>query len=394
MRFGMRRRGALALTVVAAAVVTSVLAASAPAAHRAGTVKIGVIQTASGPQSTNFQLASQAVAAAVAYVNQTNLAGTKIGIVNADDAADPRTAADACNRLVNQNGVKIVIGFESTPARAACDPILMAKNIPYIAGQPSAGDFCPTNMFLVGTIPNQQDGPLVNYLYKKGHRKFYFVGSNFSSGKTTATLLANLLKAKQGAELVGTSFEPFGTSDWSAEIAKIAASGADTIVDFIIGDDDIAFWKQVANDPRVSKLSRVDPLISSAQAKALGGDATGIYSSNSWIQSIKTKGNKLYLQWLTKKFGKKAQPDPQGAHLWDAVLIAATALKQAGSTDGAKLTSTIASLRLTTSASGIITFQPKNKGFLVLPVFISQIAANGQFKLVAGYSHVYPLPSC
>lgn len=393
MRFGMGRRGLLALTAVVTAVATAVLAASALGAQRAGTVKIGVIQTASGPQSTNLQIANQAVAAAVAYANKTNLAGTKIAIVNADDGADPRTAADACNRLVNQDGVSIVIGFESTPARAACDPILATKSIPYIAGQPSAGDFCPANMFLVGTIPNQQDGPLVNYLYKKGHRKFYFVGSNFSSGKTTAALLGKLLKAKSGASLLATSFEPFGTSDWSAEIAKIASSGADTIFDTIIGNDDIAFWKQVANDPRVSKLARVDPLISSAQVSALGSDATGIYSSNSWIAGLKTKGSKLYLQWLTKKYGKNALPDPQGAHMWDAVLIAAAALKKTGSSDGAKLTRAISSLRLA-GASGIITYQPKNKGFLVLPVFVSQVAANGDFKLVAGYSHVFPLPSC
>jgi urea transport system substrate-binding protein len=394
MRFGMRRRSLLFVAVTAALVATaSVLAATALAAPRATTVKIGFVQTASGAQSTNSQLASQAVAAAVAYVNKVNLAGAKIQIVSADDAADPRTAADACNRLVNQDGVKVVIGFESTPARAACDPFLTAKNIPYIAGQPSAGDFCPANMFLVGTIPNQQDGPLVNYLYKKGHRSVYFVGSDFSSGHTTATLLDKLLKAKSGASLAGTSFEPFGTSDWSAEIAKIAASGADTIFDTIIGNDDISFWKQVANDPRVSKLARVDPLLSTAQVSALGSDATGIYSSNSWIQTLKTKGNALYLQWLTKKFGTKALPDPQGAHLWDAVLVAATAIKKAGSTDGAKLTSTIASLKLT-GAGGIVTYQPKNKGFLVLPVFISQVGSDGSFKLVAGYSHVYPLPSC
>ena len=393
MRFGMGRRGLLALTAVATVVMTAALAAAALGAARAGTVKIGVIQTASGPQSTNFQLASQAVAAAVAYVNKTNLAGRKIAIVNADDGADPRTAADACNRLVNQDGVSIVIGFESTPARAACDPILAQKSIPYIAGQPSAGDFCPANMFLVGTIPNQQDGPLVNALYKQGHRKFYFVGSNFSSAKTTASLLGKLLEAKSGASLAGTSYEPFGTTDWSAEIAKIASSGADTIFDTIIGNDDIAFWKQVANDPRVSKLARVDPLLSSAQVSALGADAAGIYSSNSWIQSLKTKGNKLYLQWLTKKFGSKAQPDPQGAHMWDAVIIAATALKKAGTTDGAVLTRTIASLRVV-GAGGIATYQARNKGFLVLPVFVSQVTSAGDFKLVAGYSHVFPLPSC
>lgn len=393
MRFGIRRRGLLALAAVGAAVATAALATGALGAPSAGTVKIGVIQTASGPQSTNFTLASQAVAAAVAYVNKSNLAGRKIAIVNADDGADPRTAADACNRLVNQDGVSIVIGFESTPARAACDPILMKKDIPYIAGQPSAGDFCPANMFLVGTIPNQQDGPMVNALYKHGHRKFYFVGSNFSSSKTTANYLDKILKAKSGAALVGASYAPFGTSDWSAEIAKVAASGADTIIDTIIGNDDIAFWKQVANDPRVSKLARVDPLLSSAQVKALGSDATGIYSSNSWIQSLKTKGNKLYLQWLTKKFGSKAQPDPQGAHMWDAVIIAATALKKAGTTNGAALTRTISSLRVA-GAGGIVTYQPNNKGFLVLPVFVSQVTAKGDFKLVAGYSHVYPLPSC
>lgn len=390
MRMDLRRLGRVTGSFVVALVVVGAIAGTAsPARQKQAPYKIGFIATSTGSQATNFELARQGILAAGRVVNQRNLAGRPLAMTFADDGGSPQGAANACNRLVNQAHVQAIIGFESTPARAACNPYLLPKNIPYIAGQPSAGDFCPTNMFLTGFIPNQQIGTMIKYLKKKGIKTVYFVANNFSSAKTAAAAL----QAGLGNGVLGTSYEPFGTTDWSGEISKIASSKAEAIVDILVGNDEVSFWKAVANDPRVSGLLKFDPLLTSALAKATGPAINGVYTVNTYLPALPNKQNAYYKQVLTKRFGSKATPDAQSVELWNAVMVLAKALKTAGSTDGAKV---IASLSRTsiTGPSGTITYTPKSKGFSTQTVFVGQADAAGDFKVLANYGKIPPVPTC
>src|SRR3954468_13952773 len=63
---------------------------------------IGWVTGFTGSQATNAASATQGLQAALAYVNKNNVAGRTIKVYYADDAATPTTAADVCNRLINQ----------------------------------------------------------------------------------------------------------------------------------------------------------------------------------------------------------------------------------------------------------------------------------------------------
>jgi urea transport system substrate-binding protein len=390
VRMNFRRLSRVTGSVVVGLVVVGAVAGTAsPAPQAQAPYKIGFIATSTGSQATNFELARQGILAAGRVVNQRNLAGRPLTITFTDDGGSPQGAADACNRLVNQAHVQAIIGFESTPARAACNPYLLPKNIPYIAGQPSAGDFCPTNMFLTGFIPNQQIGTMIKYLKKKGVSTVYFVGNNFSSAKTAAAAL----QAGMGDGVLGTSYEPFGTTDWSGEISKIASSKAQAIVDILVGNDEVAFWKAVANDPRVSGLVKFDPLLTTALAKATGSAINGVYTVNTYLPALPSKQNAYYKATLAKRFGSKATPDAQSVELWSAVMVLAKALKSAGSTDGAKVIAALGKTSIT-GPSGKITYSPTSKGFSTQTVFVGQADANGNFKVLASYGKIAPVPTC
>jgi branched-chain amino acid transport system substrate-binding protein len=390
--FALKRPGRLVGVVAAAVTVLAVLAGSAsPATSAKGEpYKIGFIATSSGSQSTNFELARQGILAALRVANQNNLAGRPLEMKFADDGGNPQSAAQACNRLVNQDHVQAIIGFESTPARAACNPYLLPNNIPYVAGQPSAGDFCPPNMFLTGFIPNQQIGTMVKYLTKKkGVKTVYFVGNNFSSAKTAAAAVQSGI----GDGLLGTSYEPFGTTDWSGEISKIASAKPDAIVVILVGNDEVSFWKQVANDPRVSGLVKFDPLLTTALAKATGPGIKGVYSTNTYFPALPSKQNAYYKNVLGKRFGSKAVADAQSAELWDAVMVLSKALKSAGSTDGKKVLDALTKTSIS-GPSGSIRYTPSSKGFSTQTVFVAQADASGDFKVLASYGKVPPVPTC
>jgi ABC-type branched-subunit amino acid transport system substrate-binding protein len=357
------------------------------------TFTLGFITPASGPQATSYVATRQGVEAAISVVNEKNLAGRKLVMKFADDGNDPRTATQACKRLVQKDKIQGMVGFEATPTRSACNPALQAKSIPYVAGQPSAGDYCPPNMFLNGLIPNQLFKPVIEYMLKTaGTESVYFVGNNYSSAKGVEKLLKTVLPST-GAKLAGSSYQSFGTTEWSSEISKIGRSKADTIVVSLVGNDEVSFWKSVAADTRVSKLTKIDPLLTTSAADATGPAIKGVVTVNSYFADLEGPGNELYKQTLGKKFGSKAKIDPQGAHLWDAVFMMAAAIKKANSTDGAKITQALKTIATDPAQSPRGEVRIVDKGFAQVTAHVGIAQGDGTFKLV-GEGNEKPAPSC
>src|SRR5689334_1453235 len=190
----------LALALLAGAVAATGVSArkAAPAPY-----SIGWVTGFTGSQATNAASATQGLQAALAYVNKNNLAGRTIKVFYADDAATPTTAADVCNRLVNQTHVQAIVGFESTPSTAACDTYLQQNNMPYVLAQTStSGSLCLPNYFSLANVGNQQVNPLMSYLTKNGTKKIYVVASDFASGHVGQAAVTQQAQA-DGAQVVG-----------------------------------------------------------------------------------------------------------------------------------------------------------------------------------------------
>ncbi len=329
------RRMVTAALVIA--VIAGTAAATALSARKAATppYTIGWVTGFTGSQASNAASATQGLQAALAYVNKNNVAGRQIKVFYADDAATPTTAADVCNRLVNQTHVNAILGFESTPSTAACNTYMTNINMPYVLAQTStSGSICLPNYFSLATVGNQQVNPLINYLTKNGSKKIYVVASDFSSGHVGAGQVAAQATA-DGATVVGTSYEPLGTTDFSSDISKIAAAQPDTVVDILVGSDETAFYKQFKTDPRSNGIKTGSFLMDDGIAAAIGGKLlNGTVVSTAYFKDNPSKGNQQFVAALTKKYGDKAQVSGAAAAAWDGVFMLAHALKNAKSTSG------------------------------------------------------------
>lgn len=385
----MLRRSGLMLLVIAATAALAATAAAAPGHKAAGTFKIGWISGLTGTQATNSASATQGIAAALSRINATNAAGVKLSMVVKDDAATPQVASQRCNELVNSDHVQAVLGFESTPSQAACNQFLTSANIPYILAQTStSGSICLSNYFALATVGNQQVNPLVDYLVKHGSKKIYVVASDFVSGRQGAQQVKD--RAGSRADIVGTSFEPLGTTDFSSDISKIAAAKPDTVVDILVGNDEVAFYKQFRTDPRSSGIKTASFLMDDGIAGAIGQKLLkGTVVNTSYTPDNTIKGNKVFIAAMKKKFGSKAQISGAAAAAWDGAWILARALKKAHSSDGSKL---IATLPTTTYSGprGDLAFRGKH--YVSLAAFL--VSYNGKAgKVVGKFSRIFPVPA-
>jgi urea transport system substrate-binding protein len=289
--------------------------------------KIGWIASFSGIGSAWSESGTRGIQLAVDAINAGNLAGKPVKFITADDAGDPKTAADVCARLVLQDKVAAIVGFEPTPARLACNQAALKAHIPYVAATGTAGDICFPNMITDGVISNQMVGPLIGYFAKSGAKRFYLIGSDYSTPRGTMKLAQSVI-ASQGGEVVGQSFAPMGTADFSAEFAKIAAAKPDVVLVNIVGTDDLTFHKQFSNDPRVASIPNGDLLLFESVAHVLGAAGKGIVAVGNYFATIQSPANRLFRAAFSKRFGGKFSPDANTVNAYNGMMLLAAALKQ------------------------------------------------------------------
>jgi urea transport system substrate-binding protein len=290
--------------------------------------KIGWIASFSGIGSAWSESGTRGMQLAVDTINVGDLAGKPVKFITADDGTDPKTAADVCARLVLQDKVDAIVGFEPTPSRLACNQAALRAHVPYVAATGTAGDVCFPNMITVGVISNQMVGPLVGYFAKHGAKRFYLIGSDYSTPRGTMKLAQSVIAAI-GGDVVGQSFAPMGTPDFSAEFAKIAEAKPDALLVNIVGTDDLTFHKQFGSDPRVSSIRRGDLLLFESVAHVLGPAGKGIVAVGNYFATIESAANDAFRRTFAKRFGNRFDPDANTVNAYNGMMLLAPTLKRA-----------------------------------------------------------------
>ncbi len=380
-------RSSLTLLSIVAVAALAASAAAAPSRSSAQTFKVGWISGLTGTQATNSAAATQGIIAALKRINATNAAGVKLALTSADDAATPAVAGQRCNQLVNQNHVQAILGFESTPAQAACNQY--ASKIPYILAQTStSGSICPSNYYALATVGNQQVNPLVDYLLKTGSKRIYIVASDFSSGHIGAGQVTARVGSK--GTIVGTSYEPLGTTDFSSDISKIAAAKPDTVVDVLVGNDEVSFYKQFRTDPRSAGIRTASFLMDDGVAAAIGQKLLkGTIVNTSYSAASPLPENKDFIRVMKAYFGKNAQISGAAAAAWDGMWVLARTLKRTGSTDPSKLISALPNATYS-GPRGDLAFKGKHYVSLTMTL----VSYNGTAGSIVGkFRHILPIPA-
>jgi urea transport system substrate-binding protein len=376
------RHGLAILLITAAAYALPVTSAAAQ------DYKVGWVLSLSGVGSAYADQAQQGIQLALDEINAKNIAGRKITLITVDDATEPKTSADVCSRLVLQDKVEAVIGQQPTPARIACNQFAQKAGIPYLSASYGAGDLCIPNLFSIGPVPNQLNNPMLNYLMSVNLKKVYLIGSDSSGPRTAAAGSEKFLKENGGTPL-GPSFVATGSSDFTPEIAKIAAAKPEVVLEMILGTDGSTFHKQFSDDPRAAGIKEADLFLTEAGAKTLGKAVTGTLVSGGYLSTLDTAENKAFLAGLKNKFGDKAKPDLWGVFAYNALYVLAGAVK-AGGTDANAVMANISKATFA-GPNGSISI---GNNYTKQMAYIGQIDQSGVIKVVKNMGQVEPQLMC
>ena len=233
-----------------AALCVAALATSA-FAHAAETVKIAFIDVLSGPFAQTGQGSLNQLREVVSQLNASAKGNDpKFEVVPFDGKGTPQESATVLRAAFDQNIRYVTQGGGSGVAFALVDAInKQAQRDPngamvylnYAAMDPGlTNDKCSFWHFRFYPSSEMKIEALTTYLQGKPEvKKVYLLNQNYTHGQQTAKASrAYLAKKRPDIEIVGEHYLPIATvRDFAPYIARIASSGADTVITSNWGSD-------------------------------------------------------------------------------------------------------------------------------------------------------------
>jgi branched-chain amino acid transport system substrate-binding protein len=190
----------------------------------------------SGSQAGVIAVEKQELGGAQAYVGWLNDHGGvdnhPVLIDTADDVGDPNTGLAGAKRLVEQDGVQVMLFVSGGPIASAVAPYLVSKSIPLMGtAAPLLCFFQPVQKDVFGELTpyEYQGAALAQYLVKqKGAKTVAYAGFNDVSGKSFGSTFMSVAKSL-GATLVDEEYFKRGQTDFAAMISKLQGVKPDAV---------------------------------------------------------------------------------------------------------------------------------------------------------------------
>jgi branched-chain amino acid transport system substrate-binding protein len=338
-----RRIGGTDMRKFAKLWMTAVIAAGAivTSATAQETIKIGVTQPLTGAFAASGNYVAQGAKIAEDEINQAGgVLGKKIQLVIEDNKSNPTEAVSTVEKLIEKDKVPVLIGAWSSTLTLAVMPKLEEYKVPMIVETSSSGKITTSgNPYIFRISPTsameaKSFEPLVS---KLGIKKADFLYTNNDFGIGSAQEYSKMLKADGVTIGVMETMDPKAT-DFSAQLAKIKASGADTLFVTTAVEQLTIILKQAKEQQLKARIiscggsNSPDQLIEQAGDAANGSYHTAFFPP--WFPEVTKNADvsKRYMdEW--KKRGYNLGGLTEGFRGYDGVYVAVAAIKAAGKAD-------------------------------------------------------------
>ena len=314
-----------------AALVTAGLLAATPAAA-ADKVKIGFITTITTPAGVIGKDMVDAINLAIEQIGGT-MAGLPVELIVEDDGFKPAIGKQKADKLVKQDDVDFVAGFIWSHVLLAAQKSVLDSGTFLISSNagPSqlAGPLCHQNFFSTSWQNDQTPMAMGEVLNQKGVKSLYVMAPNYAAGKN---MVAGLERTFKGT-IVGKDMTKWGKDaqlDFSAELAKAKASGAEGIFVFYPGKAGGAFMKQYEQAGLRGKVAlyTVFTVDSIALPRLQSGNMTGVLGSimtQFWAPDLDFPQNRTFVAGFKEKYGR--YPSFYAAQSYDSIFLIKSAVE-------------------------------------------------------------------
>lgn len=345
--------------IIAVCVATALMMGTALAQE---VLKIGALYNLTGGMSSLDGPSLKGAQLAVKQINDAGgLLGKKIELIAPDGKTDQQETAKAAQRVLSE-GVIAGIGQSDTTFVMAGAPLFQEKGIPFVtsgATHPELPQWVGNFMFMTPFGDDDQSFAIADYTFDKLKAKRIAVWTDNSMDFTKALSKFFIQRFKErGGEIVGEDAFMMGDTNFSAQIARLAALDPKPDAVFIsaIPSEAGLSVKQIREQGIKIPIVSGDGFDTELVASVPGPDlANEVYFSTHTYRGDDRPEVTKFIADYKAEYGI----DPENAFAplgYDALMLVADAVKRANSAEPAKIRDALAETRGFKAVTGEISY--------------------------------------
>lgn len=353
------------------------------------TFKIGNLSSFSGALSAYGTPIGNGLHLAADEVNaRGGLLGATIEVIDADTQSDANVAVQETRRLLQQEQVDVMFGVEGSYMRDAIMPIVeQAKKILLYPAN-YEGERYSDYLFVMGMTPTQEfNAEVGQFLKENGGDKWYLLAADYVATVNINKFIEHELMPDLGVELVGCEAIPLDQNEFGPTVQRIKESGADVLVNNLIGAHTIPFQQEAFSAGlKPSDVLMAGTAYQQVTIDGMGESADGAYRPINWNFDIDTPENQEFVEAYEEEY-----PDTPAIYItegaYNSVLALEAAVNKARSLETEDLIEALEGVSFT-APSGEVTIRPEDH-HVNLNVYLTRVK-DGKFETVEEFGQIPP----
>jgi branched-chain amino acid transport system substrate-binding protein len=345
------------LLIAASMVATSAIIMAGGAAHattKGSPITVGASLPLTGPLQAFGTSLQTGYKAAIAEANAKGGvvfggASHKVNLVVQDNASDGTKASTQAKSLVLDSGAVALLGPATPPLTIPVSQVAEQLHVPlistitplkgWLSGKPSSGYQYSWDTFFDETQMTDLQFKAANLVTT--NKKVVIFTDTEQDGPIQAALWAQHAK-EEGYTVVDHIEFPVGNTNFSSQVAKAKADGADILLAQIIPPDGVALLKELKTQSYAPKLTFLEKAGNTGgYVDITGGLAQGVLEANWYAKGIGLPQEASFISKYTKTAGGINSNLGTIVAGYSITQVLLQAVAKAGGTDAAKLNAAI-----------------------------------------------------
>jgi branched-chain amino acid transport system substrate-binding protein len=324
------------------------------------------------------------------------IAGRPIEPVIYDPASNPKQFAAHAERLLGQDGIRLIFGCYMSSTRKAVLPLVESYRGLLFYPTLYEGFEYSRHCIYTGAAPNQNSRQLAKYLFHTYGRRVLFVGSNYVYPYESNRIMSDLVSQGRGRVLdelyVPVAPKP---ADFAKAIRAIGRAKPDVIFSTVVGEGTAMFYDayhKAGFDPAQMPIASLTT--SEAEVAEMAPEvARGHITAAPFFDILDTPAARAFVAAYRERFGSQAPVPAEAEAAFFQVMLAAEAIGRAGSDEPGLVHEALADAEYDAPQGRVRVDRDNNHTYLWPRV--ARLDENGRFEIVWNADQrIKPDPYC
>jgi branched-chain amino acid transport system substrate-binding protein len=353
-------------------------------------IRVGSFLSVTGPAAFLGDPEQKTLEMVVERINaEGGVLGRKLQLIAYDDSGDAEKARTFAKRLIEQDKVDVIVGGSTTGATMAAVPIAEQAGTPFVSLAGAVVIVEPVKKWVFKT-PHTDRMACEKIFVDLQSRKLSKVAMISGSGGFDKSMHAECLKvaSKYGIEIVAEETYGAADTDMTAQLTKIRASSAQAVLNAGFGQGPAIVTRNYRQVGLTLPLYQSHGVASKEYIKLSGPAAEGVRlpAAALLVADLLPAGDaqKPVVTAYRNSFEQKYKTDVStfGGHAYDGLMLVVNAMKQAGSTDKAKVRDALEATKGYVGTGGVVNMSATDHMGLDLSAFRMLEVKDGNWSLV------------